>query len=454
MNKIKEALVEEREARLFPVLGTKEAEMRVTAVLLSVLRSVKEFGRVIVKAAGGPAGKIECYTEVPLENKNPDQEESRLDGVIVSTRGKASWAALVEVKVGTKELEQVQFDKYLNAARDYDFNAIITISNQPAQPDGRPPLFIKYRRTKITLTHLSWERLLREAELLIRQDNVEDIDQQYILTEWIKYVWNPKSTIRSDQVVGEYWRDILTGASTKRLKSVRVKVEKLAEDWVGFLRIQAFRLRAKLGADVVLKLKRNEQKNSSVLIKKLTDECIEKGQMVSSLQIFHAVAPLDVSLKLDSRKVLFSVNLEPPEDKNRRGQITWILGELRKIKGPLPDLKLVLEWKWKGVYSEIDVAEVLKDRSKIERNIKQNNIGKDVDLKLFRIEWYTDIAKKSEVFSSIGANLEQFYKQVVQNLEAPPAPKIEQSKSNNGHTQESGVVLSSPHHNEEDAVPS
>ena len=83
MNKIKEALVEEREARLFPVLGTKEAEMRVTAVLLSVLRSVKEFGRVIVKAAGGPAGKIECYTEVPLENKNPDQEESRLDGVIV-----------------------------------------------------------------------------------------------------------------------------------------------------------------------------------------------------------------------------------------------------------------------------------------------------------------------------------------------------------------------------------
>ena len=77
-----------------------------------------------------------------------------------------------------------------------------------------------------------------------------------------------------------------------------------------------------------------------------------------------------------------------------------------------------------------------------------------MDLKLFRIEWYTDIAKKSEVFSSIGANLEQFYKKVVQNLEAPPAPKIEQSKSNNGHTQESGVVLSSPHHNEEDAVPS
>ena len=414
--KLNEILTEDREARLFPVIKAAESEMRATSALLSTLRSVREFSQAVVKLAEGPSGKtrrVECYAEVVPEKTNQDQAESRLDGVIVSSRGKDTWIALLEVKTGTNKLDQEQFDKYLDLARENDFNAIITISNQPAQTNNRPPLNVKYRGSRICIIHLSWERLLREAQLLIRQDSVEDAEQQYILKEWARYLLNPKARIMSDHVVGDYWQDILKAASTNRLKSSRDKLEQFVQDWVGFMRIQTFRLRAKLGGNVEIRLKQKEQKDSSVYIKRLIDECLNEGHMSSSIQISHAAAPIDVIFNLESRKILFSVSLKPPEDKDRRKQIIWLRNEqLKNIKEPLPGLLLVVEWKFRNIHTEINLVDAIEDRKNIENAIQADNIGSDIGIRFFRIEWSTDITrKKSEVFSSIGENMEEFYGQ-------------------------------------------
>ena len=158
LTKLNEILTEDREARLFPVIKAAESEMRATSALLSTMCSVREFSQAIVKLADGPSGKtrrVECYAEVVLEKSNRDQADSRLDGVIVSSRGKDTWIALLEVKTGTNKLEQQQFEKYLDLARDNDFNAIITVSNQPAQTNNRPPLNVKYRGSRICIIHLS-----------------------------------------------------------------------------------------------------------------------------------------------------------------------------------------------------------------------------------------------------------------------------------------------------------
>ena len=431
ISKLNEILTEEREARLFPVL--KIDEMRATSALLSTLRSVREFSQAIIKTANGPPGstrRTECYVEVTLEKTRQDQEEdSRLDGVIVSSRGKNTWIALLEVKIGSNELDQEQFDKYVDLARDNDFNAVITVSNQPSEPNNYPPLKVKYRGSKICIIHLSWVRLLEEAQLLIRQDRVEDADQQYILKEWVRYVLNPKAKIMANHVVGEYWQDLLRAASNKRLISSKDKLERFVQDWVGLLRLQTFRLRAKLGDSVEIKLTREEQKDSYSYRKKLMDECLNEGHMSSSIQISHAVAPIDVTFKLDSRKVLFSVSLKPPEDKDRRKQITWLRSEqLKNFDEAVQGLLLVIEWKRRNTPTEISVIDALKDKKNIVNVIEQADIGKDTGIKSFRIEWSTDIAKKkSEVFSSIGTNMEDFYRSVVQNLKPyiPPPYKIE-----------------------------
>ena len=86
----------DHEARLFPsshIKGVREAELRAAASLLAVLRAVSEFGRAIARAAGAPAGRLKCYTEVPfqLKQRGSPARNIRPDGIIQVIRGKTSW---------------------------------------------------------------------------------------------------------------------------------------------------------------------------------------------------------------------------------------------------------------------------------------------------------------------------------------------------------------------------
>ena len=108
-------MLQQHEVRLFPTLrisSDREAELRATASLLAMARAVSEFGRSFVRMAGGPAGRLTAYTEVPLTtDAKPGQppDELRPDGVVRVVRGKREWKALVEVKVGDNALQQDQF---------------------------------------------------------------------------------------------------------------------------------------------------------------------------------------------------------------------------------------------------------------------------------------------------------------------------------------------------------
>ena len=134
------------ETRLFPaahISSVREAEIRATASLLAMLKAVSEFGRTIVRHAGGPVGRLFCYTEVPFKLRQRGgrpPEIIRPDGVISATRGARQWSALVEVKVGKNPLGADQVNKYHRLAGQEGFDAVITISNQPAQANGLPPV--------------------------------------------------------------------------------------------------------------------------------------------------------------------------------------------------------------------------------------------------------------------------------------------------------------------------
>jgi len=57
------------EARLIPtsgINGADEQERRATSALLAVMSAVHEFGRVLVRPFGAPAGNLQTYVEVPF----------------------------------------------------------------------------------------------------------------------------------------------------------------------------------------------------------------------------------------------------------------------------------------------------------------------------------------------------------------------------------------------------
>jgi hypothetical protein len=409
------------------ISSDREAEMRATSAFLSIVKAVAEFGRTIVKAAKGPAGVIACYTEVELDDSTKTKK-SRPDGVIYVTRGKKEWKALVEVKVGTNGLNQEQFDRYHNLAREYGFDALITISNQAALLNGFPPLKVDLRRAKsIPVLHFSWERLLSEAQLLSWQSGVSDEDQQYMLDEWIRYVNDSGARIVVAPKVGGYWKDLLSAAASDQLSANRIGLEEFVNTWCGFLRIQAFRLRALLGERVEVRYRADEKKKPELYIKRLVSEATTSNKIFSLLNISHTAGDLELMLDLRSRRIFFEVDVTPPSDKTTRGQIGWIVNQLKRVESAPQEQSLIVVWKKRGVMSKAPIAGIAENRDALLLDMEKNLIPKEIDIRMFKIQWETKIPRKNaDLFTAIGGNLEKFYSDVVENLSAyvPPAPKL------------------------------
>src|SRR5713101_5444490 len=176
-------------ARLIPTSGIRgpdDAERRATSALLAVLRSVKEFGAAIVRPLGAPAGPIETFIEVPFESGDRTVHP---DGVIQTGRAGLTWTALVEVKTGSVALERQQLETYLDVARENEFNAVLTISNQISPAPGVHPVDIDKRKLKkVALHHLSWSEVMTVATQQREHHGVRDPDQAWILGELIRYL--------------------------------------------------------------------------------------------------------------------------------------------------------------------------------------------------------------------------------------------------------------------------
>lgn len=193
-------------ARLFPVTGIgnpNEQERRGTSVLLAVFSAVKEFGRAMTARCGAPAGKIETFIEVPFELNG---SHCRPDGLIRVTRGRTSWTALVEAKTGRNDLEPDQVAMYLDVAREHDYDAVITISHQVATTPGVHPVSVDRRKTrKVDLIHLSWSRIHTEAKIQHANHEVSDPDQAWLLSEFIRYIEDPKAGALDFEDMGPSW---------------------------------------------------------------------------------------------------------------------------------------------------------------------------------------------------------------------------------------------------------
>lgn len=449
MTTLKNAL-NEHEVRLFPsvsINSDKEAEMRATSAFLSVIKAVSEFGKAIIKEATGPSGSIECFTEVELTNA-AKTKKSRPDGVIVVRRGKKEWKALVEVKVGSNGLSQEQFDRYQNLAKEYDLDALITISNQAALSNGFPPLKVDLRKVKkIPVFHFSWERLLSEAQMLSWQSGVSDIDQKYILDEWIRYVNDPGARIIIAPRVGAYWNELLSGAASDQILANKKGLEEFVDTWCGFLRIQAFRLRALLAEKVEVRYRGEEKKKPEAYTRRLVSEAVESNKIASSLVIPHTAGDLAVTIDLRSRRVFYEVEISPPRDKRTKGQLGWIVNQLRKIEESPSDSCLIVDWKKKGVLSRALIKGIDENRESLLLDLEKNLIPKELDIRTFKIQWATRLPrKKTDLFTSIGGNLETFYKSVVQNLTVyvQPTPKISEKKQPTPVPAASQPVVQSP----------
>jgi hypothetical protein len=315
-------------ARLIPTTGIggqDEQEQRATSSLLAVIGAVPEFGRALLVYAGAPAGRIRTYTEVPL--KDGEDKIWRPDGAIIVERGKTHWRCLVEVKTGAAPLKSEQISAYLDLARQYGFDCVLTISNQITGGPTESPLAVDGRRLrKVALRHLSWWQVMTEAILQKQYRGVSDPDQAWLLGELIAYLDDERSGAGGFDDMGDKWVAIRDAARQRTLRANDPGVRDVVERWQQFIQYVCLGLRQDLGREVVAMWPR--KLDAAGRTEALTRSLVDKGQLAATIRVPDAAAPMVIEADLRARQVITSIELPAPKEGRPRTRVRWLLRQL------------------------------------------------------------------------------------------------------------------------------
>ena len=140
----------------------------------------------------------------------------RPDGLIRVTRGQKVWTALVEIKTGRNDLDAEQVATYLDIAREQGYDAVITISHQVATTPGVHPVTVDKRKTRKVDLHPPFvEPYPHRGEIQHSNHEVADPDQAWLLSEFIRYIEDPKSGALDFEDMGPSWVAVRNGAANR-----------------------------------------------------------------------------------------------------------------------------------------------------------------------------------------------------------------------------------------------
>ncbi|GAA0628370.1 hypothetical protein GCM10009547_35030 [Sporichthya brevicatena] len=318
------------EARLIPtsgISGAEEQERRATSALLAVLAAVKEFGRAITGPLGAPAGTVTTYIEVPFVLGD---RRCYPDGLIRVARGSRSWTCLVEVKTGQNELEPEQLETYLDVAKEQEFDALLTISNQIPPTAGMHPTKVDKRKLrKTTLHHLSWTQVLAEAVMQKEHRGVADPDQAWILGELIRYLEHPRSGALEFDDMGASWVTVRDAVAAGTLRTTDKTAPEVAARFDALIRFLALRMGRQLGTEVTPVVSRKDAADPALRTQALVQSLASAGTMAGAIRIPNTVGDLVVTIDLRAGRVTCHVDVDAPREGRPATRVNWLVRQLK-----------------------------------------------------------------------------------------------------------------------------
>jgi len=419
----RELIEEWTPARLIPsggIRGGEEQERRATSAFLAVLQAVPDFGHSVLKTLGAPKGSIQTFTEVRL--KDEKGAEHIPDGAIVVERAGKTWTCLVEVKTGRAEIDEGQVERYLGLARQYGFDALLTVSNQIRVTAESLPYSVDKRKVgKRTVRHWSWWRLFTEAVLQERFRGIADPDQAYILKEWIRYLDDEKSGASGFEDMGREWKDLRDAMRHETARASDPNLQIIAARWEQFSEYLALQLTQELG--VVVRHKISGRGSAKDRLAERVAGILTDGTLETILVVPDAIGPITVEANLKSGRVVTKVEVKAPKTGRAKTRINWLL---RQLKDSPQDLRV--ETRFAGTRTTTSEllptcrddprALLLPDDEKREPRSFLVALSRKMGRKR---------GKKSGSFiSETQRQLVSFYRDVVQDLSPPKqkAPKL------------------------------
>lgn len=324
-------------ARLIPVVGNssgKEREQRATSALLAVLGVVRPFSQEVLSPLGASKASkaiVDAYIEPPF--KDESGKAWRPDGLIrVSFGSQAPWTALVEVKTGTNLLEANQLNAYIGIARREGFDHVISISNEVAPSIGfHPTAGLNLRKnSKVKVSHFSWTRIAALASRVRDRSGVEDVEQEWILQELLRYLEHQSSGAMEFDDMGPAWTSVKDEARAGTLSKRSPGLPDIATRWDQFLTYAAMKLSIRISEDVEEVLPRAHRIDPAVRQADFMKELVEAGSLSGSLRVPRTAGDVNVTADLRARQICATCTLPAPSDKKAKGSLSWLTKQLEQ----------------------------------------------------------------------------------------------------------------------------
>ena len=223
---------EGRKARLFPTVS--QGEDRATSIFLSVLDSVEPFRRAMMQSINIRLRKRQStfttrvHPEFSTRNKNKDIP----DGMIILEQDKM-WSALIEVKIKKADLDEPQLERYLKRVKEFNCQALITISNEMCATPSMPPLrLVSSDRSlrRIAHYHWSWKYIQNTVRELLSSENFSNENERYILEQFLCFLRDPNSGVLGFTKMNRNWSDFIEKIEVRGTPT-QDDHEEIVSDW-------------------------------------------------------------------------------------------------------------------------------------------------------------------------------------------------------------------------------
>jgi hypothetical protein len=385
------------------------------------MHGVPEFGHALLGELGAPRSpSIDTFAEIRF--KNADGKTDIPDGAIVCERGGKRWTCLVEVKTGSATLKDEQVGRYLDIARDQDFDGVLTISNQITHSATESPLCVdgrKLRRAK--LWHLSWWRVLTEAVVQSRYRGVSDPDQAWVLRELIHYLSSETSGVAGFEDMGAHWVPVRGAARDGTLRQGDPAIRDVAERWEQFVEYLCLSFSQELGRNVISP--RSRKQTTANRLDGAEKSLAASGTLGATLRVPDAIGDLVILADLKSRQTSLGVNIAAPTEGRPRSRVNWLL---RQLTEAWPDLRVEVWYPHarESVAATLDQARTQPDALLYLSDLKRE--PRSYTLTLSRPMGQKKGRAEGSFVRETRAQAVTFYRDLVQNLKAwqARAPQI------------------------------
>jgi len=431
-------------ARLIPVTTARQKELAAVSVFLAVFRIVPEYARMMLEEVGAPwtaRSSLTALTEVCF--KKPKQKRSQLprpDGMIIVDTTRKEWSALVEAKIKNEQLSAEQLEKYLDLAKEFGVDAVITISNQFATDPSHHPIAVDKRKLKsVQLYHFSWLSILSNAQLLAEAETVKDREQALVLKELIRFLEHELSGVQPFDRMGPSWKEMCSKVhNAETIGKADEDLKAAVSDWAQLVRYLSLTLSSKIGKKVEIVLPRKHRKDPQAKVDAYIEGMLQRFRFTDCFSIPNTAGEIELEADFRRRTICLSMQVDPPGDKKRpTAAVNWLT---RQLKGK--DVKGVLvtcHWPRKTPATTKPLEHALE----YPDDLVPEGI-KDLPTKL-EVRRVASLATRfrgaKTVVEDCEKQLLEFYRYVGQNVTPwrPPPPKYKKEPDESGPGQEADL---------------